>query len=210
MLLAHTICPADGASGAISVRLELILDPCAPGALYLLILMMQPVQSPHTSDLYSTRVLLARAIGATDDAAGAIAARLEPLLDLYSLRALPVLPMMQLVQSPNASILHYTRVFLPDTNCATDAAACAVSKRSGPLLDTCTAGANYLYRRLMQLVQSPNFSGLYSTRLLLARTTCTANTAARAVSERHRSLLHPCAPGTHYPYVPGVYYVCRQ
>ena len=108
---------------------------------------MHLVQYPHTSSLYSIRVLLGRTTYVVDDADCAISARLEPLLDpctfgahylcrrLFSLcnlrtpraftrpvcfwRARLVPPMMQLVQSPNASGLYSTLVFLADTICAT-------------------------------------------------------------------------------------------
>ena len=178
---------------------------------------MQLVQSWHASSLYSTRVLLARTTCATDDAAGAISARLKPLLDscasgarylchrwsswcnfraprafsrsMYSWRTLPVLLMVQLVQSPNTSGLYLTRVLLMRGACAADTAACAVSERLGPLLNPGFPGAHYMCRRfcsfcslctpqaftrsgpswqartvplMLQLVQSPHAWSLYT------------------------------------------------
>ena len=126
-------------------------------------------------------------------------------------RALPESRMMQLVQSPNASSIYLTRVLLAGTNCATDAEACAISERLGPLLDSGSPGGYELSRRccslcslrtpraftqlrfswqaqpvplMLQLVQSPNASHLYSTRVLLAGTNCTTDAAASAVMAR--------------------------
>ena len=52
----------------------------------------------------------------------------------------------------------------------------------------------------MKLVQSSDASSLYSTRVLLARTTRTAVDAACAIFARLVPLLDPCAPGAHYSY----------
>ena len=122
--------------------------------------MLQLVQSLHASSLFLTRVLLGYITCAIDDAACAIFARLEPLLDpcapgahylcplrcslcsphtpraftrpAWSWRALPVSLMLQLVQSPNALSIYSTRVLLAGAKCPADAAACAVSERLGP------------------------------------------------------------------------------
>ena len=88
---------------------------------------------------YARFVLLAHTTCATADAACALFARFEPLLDPCSWRALLVPPLMQLVHSPNASGLYSTRVPWQ-------------ARASSPML---------------QLVQSPNPSGLYSTRVTL-------------------------------------------
>ena len=124
--------------------------------------LMKLVHFWHASSLYSTCVLLARTTCTADYAACALLVRLEPLLDAcasgahYSL----VPPMMQLVQSSNASGLYSIRVpwqartaprcyslcslqrlgllldpgSLAGTNCPTDATACAVFERLEPLL----------------------------------------------------------------------------
>ena len=114
---------------------------------------ISPVLSP-----YSTHVLLARTTSATDDPACAISARVGLLLDPYaswafylchrcgnlcnlrtprpitrpgfSWQVVPVPPIRQLVESPNASSLYSTRFLLASTNCAADAAACAATTRS--------------------------------------------------------------------------------
>ena len=155
--------------------------------------MIQLAQLSHASSLNSIRVLLPRTTCAADDAAGAISARLESLLDLcspgrhelchqycslYSLqtpraftrpgfcwqaRMVPLI--MKLVQFLNASGLYSTRVLLVGTNCATNFVACTASKRLG----------------------------LYSALVLRAGTNCAADTAARAVSERVESSLAPCS-----------------
>ena len=52
----------------------------------------------------------------------------------------------------------------------------------------------------MQRVQSSYASSLYSTRVLLARTTRTAVDAACPIFARLEPLLDPCAPGAHYSY----------
>ena len=158
---------------------------------------MQLVQSAHALSLYSTRVLLARTTCITDDAAYAISARLKPSLDprgpgahylchqccrsctlrtpraltqpVCSWRGLLVPPMIQLVQSPQASSLNSTRTLLARTTCT-------------PML---------------QLVQSSNASGFYFTRFLLAGTNCLADATACAVSESLGSLLDPGSPCKH-------------
>ena len=216
---------------------------------------MQLVQSPHAPGFYSTRVLLVCTKCTVDDAACAISARLRLVLDLCApgahnlyrrwcslgnlrtLRAFTrpvcpwrahfVPPMIQLMQSPNASTLNSTRVVLARTTYTADDAAWAISARLELLLDPCAPGAHNLYRRccslcnlrtprpftrpvcswraqfvplMMQLVRSPHASGFYSTRVLLARTTCIADDAAWAISARLDLLLDPCAPGAHNLY----------
>ena len=52
----------------------------------------------------------------------------------------------------------------------------------------------------MQLVHSLHASSLYSTRVLVARTTRTAVDAACALFARLEPLPDPCAPGAHYSY----------
>ena len=66
--------------------------------------MLQFVQSPNASGLYSTRVLLAGMNCAAGDVACAVS---------------------------DASGLYSTRIFLTGTNCAAEAGACAVSDASG-------------------------------------------------------------------------------
>ena len=254
VVLARTTYTADDAAWAISARLELLLDPCAPGAhnLYrrccslcnlrtprpftrpvcswraqFVPLMMQLVRSPHASGFYSTRVLLARTTCIADDAAWAISARLEPLLDpcalgahnLYrrccslcnlrtprpftrpvcSWRAQLVPLMMQLVQSPHASGFYLIRVLLARTTCIADDVACAIFERLGPLLDPCAPGAQ-LVPPIMQLVQSPHASSLYSSRVVLAHTTYATHVAVCALLARLGLLLDPCTPGAHNLY----------
>ena len=97
---------------------------------------MQLVQSPHDSSLYSTRVLLARTIFTADDISCAISARASSLYSTpWSLHALPVPPMLQLVQTPLASSLYSTRVLLVRATCTTDDATFAVFERLGSVLD---------------------------------------------------------------------------
>ena len=108
VLLARTTCTTVDEACAIFARLEPLLDPCAPGAHYayrrlgslctlrtpqdlirpvcswralLVPPLMQLVQSLHASSTYSTRVLLVRTTRTAVDAACALFARLEPLLD---------------------------------------------------------------------------------------------------------------------------------
>ena len=50
---------------------------------------------------------------------------------------------------------------------------------------------------ILQLVQSLNASGFYSTRLFLASTNCAADAASCAISERVGSFLDPGSPGRH-------------
>ena len=120
--------------------------------------MMQFVQSPHASNLYSTRVLLARTACDTSTVSCAVYERLGPLLDtgssgrykvcrrccsscsLRTPRAFPRLgffwpartvpSILKLVQSSNALDLYSTRFLLAGTNCAADGTAyCAVMAR---------------------------------------------------------------------------------
>ena len=55
---------------------------------------------------------------------------------------------------------------------------------------------------MMLLVRFLKASSLYSTRVLLACTTCAANDAVCAISARLEPSLYPCTP--------GAYYVCHQ
>ena len=210
------------------------------------------MDSSHASSLHSTRAFLARASCSADDASYTISERLEPLLnpcapgahDLYrrfcslcNLRtprastrsawswcALLMPPMLQLLHSPHASRLHPTRMHMAYTACITDGAACAISVRLEPLLDSRGPGAHYLCHRcyslwtlrtpraftrpvcslralhvppMMQLVQSSNALNPYSTRVLLACTTCNSDDAACAISERLRPLFYPGSPCRH-------------
>ena len=123
----------------------------------------------------------------------------------------------------HASSLYLAHVVFVRTPCAADdAAACAVSKCLGPLLDPGSLGSHKLFWRccrlcslrtpraftrpgfswqaqsvtaMLQLMQSPNASGLYSTRVLLASTKYSGDAAACAVSERPGLLLDPGSPG---------------
>ena len=131
---------------------------------------------------------------------------------------------MQLVQSPHASSLYPTRVLLARTTCAANDAASAIFERLGPLLDPASPGRQDLCRRccslcsfrtpraftrpefsrqaqtappMLQLVQSPNTSGLYLTYILLADINCAADGANYAISERFRLLLDPGSTGRH-------------
>ena len=125
--------------------------------------MLQLVHSLHASSLCWTRVLLVRTTCTADDAACTFSARLRPLLDacasdahylyrrcctlcnlrthraftrsVFSLQARTVPPMLQLVQSLDASGLYSARILLGDTNCPAYTTAFAVSGRLGPLLD---------------------------------------------------------------------------
>ena len=137
MLLVHTTCATVDAACVIFARLETLLHPCVPGAHYsyrrrcsLCTLhapraftrpvsswralfvppLMQLVQSSYASSLYSTRVLLARTTRTAVDAACALFEHLGPLLDPVPWQARTSPPMLQLVQSPNASGLYSTRV----------------------------------------------------------------------------------------------------
>ena len=136
-------------------------------------------------------------------------------------------PLMQLVQSSHASSVYSTRVLLTRTTRTAVDATCAIFARLEPLLDPCTPGAHYSYRRgcslwsfrtlrafarpvcswrallvpsLMQLVQSSHASSLYSTRVILARTPRTPVDAACALFDRLGSLLDPGSlAGTNSP-----------
>ena len=50
---------------------------------------------------------------------------------------------------------------------------------------------------MLQLVLSPNVSGLYSIRVFLAGTKCAGDAAGWAVSKRPGTLLDPGSPGRH-------------
>ena len=141
-------------------------------------------------------------------------------LGLCSWCTQPVPTLMQLVQSSHASSLYSTRVLLAPTTRTTVDAACAIFTRLEPLLDPCAPGVHYSYRRwcslcnlctprastrpvcswravlvplLMQPVHSSYASSLYSTRVLLVRTTRTAVNVACALFERLEPLLDPCS-----------------
>ena len=120
VLLARTTCAADDVAGAISKRLEPVLDPCAPGAHYLCyrLYSLCILQTPRTF----TR-------------------------QRFSRKAHIVPPMLQLVQSPSAFWPLLDPVFLGGTYCANDAASCAVSELLGPLLDPGSPGRHKLCRR---------------------------------------------------------------
>ena len=152
------------------------------------------VQSPTPRVFPRARVLLASTTCTTDAAACAVSERLGSLLDLG--KALPVLPMLQFVQSPNARV--FTRPWEGTTR-TSDAVACTVSERLGPLLDP---GKALLVAPMLQLVQSPTASGPYSARVLLVGTNCAADAAACVGSERLGPLLDPGSPGRHE--------LCRQ
>ena len=107
--------------------------------------LMQLVHSLHVSSLYPTRVLLARTTRTVNDAACALLARLDLLLDSwasgahYSYRryaaCAAVSERLEPLLDPGS---------LAGTNCPADARACTVSKRLGSLLDPCSlAGTNY-------------------------------------------------------------------
>ena len=113
-----------------------------------------------------------------------------------SWRALLVPPVVQLVQSPHASSPYSTRVVLTRTTCVTDVAACALFTLRAFTRPVRSRRA-LLVPPIMQLVQSPHASSLYSTRVLLARSTCTADDAACAISERLGPLLDPSSPCRH-------------
>ena len=111
---------------------------------------------------------------------------------MCSWRAPLVPPLIQLVQPSHASSLNSTRVLLARTTCTTVDIACELFARLKSLLDLFAADAHNLYNRryslctlctpraltrlvcfwrallissLMQFMQSPNASGLYSTRV---------------------------------------------
>ena len=60
---------------------------------------------------------------------------------VFSSCALPVSPIMRLVQSPHASSPYSTRVLLARTACAADDAVCTISARLESLLDPSASGA---------------------------------------------------------------------
>ena len=115
------------ASGLDSIRVLLTGTNCTAN--------LQLVQSPNASRLYSTRTLLTDTNYATD------AAACGPLMPSAFTRpgffwqAQIAPPMLQLVQSPNASRVYLVRVLLAGKNCTADAAACAVSERVKSSLD---------------------------------------------------------------------------
>ena len=135
--------------------------------------LMQPVQSSHASSLYSTRVRLARTTRTAVDAACAIFARLEPLLD------------------PCAPSAHYSY--------RRWCSLCTLRTPRAFTRPVCS-GRALLVPPLMQLVQSSHASSLYSTRVLLVRSARTTVGAGCAIFARHEPLLDPCAPGAHYSY----------
>ena len=101
-------------------------------------------------------------------------------------------PLMQLVQSSHASSLYSTRVLLARTTRNAVDAACAIFARLEPFFTrpVCSWSA-LLVPPLMQLVQTSHASSLYSTRVLLARTTRTAVDAACSIFKRLGPFLDP-------------------
>ena len=114
--------------------------------------LMQLVQSPHASSLYSTRVLLARTTRTAVVAVCAFYARLEPLLDPcapgahYSYRH-----WCSLCSLGTPRGLYSTRVLLAHTNRTAIDAACVIFARLDPLLDPCVPDVHYSYRRWRSL-----------------------------------------------------------
>ena len=151
---------------------------------------MQFVHSSHASSLYSTRMLLVHTTRIAVDAACALFARLEPLLDPCSLwRALLVPPLMKLVHSSHASSPRPVQS-LARTTRITVGAACALFERVGPLLDPGSlAGTNFpadatactVSKRLGPLLDPGS----------LADTNCPADATACAVSKHLGALLYP-------------------
>ena len=148
MLLVHTTCGVDDTSCGIFACLEPLLDPCAPVVHYLCRrqcswcnlrtprVFTQPMFSWVRNDLYRRccswcTLRMPRAFTQS----------------VCSWRALPVPPMLQLLQSPNATGLYSAQVPLVDTNSAAGVAAGAVSARLEYLLDPGSSGRHYLCRR---------------------------------------------------------------
>ena len=117
MLLARTTCTVDDASCAVSPRVESLLDPYVLGAQYL---------CRQRCSLYN--LLTPRACT-------------RPVCVWCALR---VPPMLQPVQSPNASRLYSARVLLARNTCAANATACAVLKHLGPSHEPGSPGRQYL------------------------------------------------------------------
>ena len=111
--------------------------------------MIQLVKFPHASSVYLTRVghyLCRRQCSLYN------LRTLRPFTrPVCSSRALPVSPMLQLVQSPHASRFYSTLVLLARTTCATDDAACTISARLRPLLYPCSPGTPCLCRQCYSL-----------------------------------------------------------
>ena len=84
-------------------------------------------------------------------------------------------------------------MLLAHTTFATDVAACAVFARA--FTPTVCSWYALPVPPLMQLVHSLHASSLYSTRVLLARTTRTADDVACALFARLEHLVDSCAPG---------------
>ena len=116
---------------------------------------MQLMQSSHASSLHSTRAILGRTTCAADDAASPIFERRAFTRLVCFWRALPVPSMMHLVQSPLASSLYSTRMFLVHNTCAANAAACTIFSRLEPVLDPCASGAHYVCHRCCNLCSLP-------------------------------------------------------
>ena len=132
--------------------------------------MVQLVKSLHASSLYSTRVLPARTTFTADDTTCAISARLEPLLD------------------PRGFGAHYL--------CHRCCSLCTLRTPRAFTRTVCSWRA-LLVPLMMQLVQSLNTSGLYSTRVPLAGTVCPADTTACAISKHLEPLFDPRSPCRH-------------
>ena len=98
--------------------------------------MLQLVHSSHASSCYSTRVFLARTTRTAVDAACALFARLEPLLD-------PCAPDVHYRTANDDAAGALSKRIRPlldlgslaGTNFPADATACAVSESIGPLFD---------------------------------------------------------------------------
>ena len=130
--------------------------------------MMQLVKCPCVSSLYSTRELLARTTCATDTVAGAISARLEPSLN---------------PRGPGRDYLCY--------RCCSLCSLC--TPRAFTQLEFVWQAL--LVPSMLNLGQSLNASGLYSTFVVLAGSTFVADAAACTVSKRLEPILDPRSPG---------------
>ena len=113
-----------------------------------------------------------------------------------SWHALLVPPLMQLVPSLHASSLYSIRVLLARaTRIAVDA-ACVISERLGSLLDP-VPWQEQTSPLMLQLVQSPNPSGLYSTRIPWQARTIPPMPQLVQSSKTPRAFTRPGFPGRH-------------